>query len=206
MKDKLGRSYDDIYKELYDLLNGVQQISEELCDAIFERSSVLHFDKGEYLSIEDKECNTLFFVIRGFCSCFYHKDGKECILDFISPGSFCTSFYGFYGNEKSLFNIKAIENTIAIALSKENFNELKRESSEFVAFFNRILEIQTSKLEDRLFRMISNRAEERVKHYMKTREIQYLLKHVHQYSVASYLNMTPETFAKIFGKLNKDDA
>ena len=47
MKDKLGISYDDIYKELYDLLNGVQQISEELCDAIFERSSVLHFDKGE---------------------------------------------------------------------------------------------------------------------------------------------------------------
>ena len=30
MKDKLGISYDDIYKELYDLLNGVQQISEEL--------------------------------------------------------------------------------------------------------------------------------------------------------------------------------
>lgn len=206
MSNKQGLSYDDIYKELSDSLNGIQQISEELCDAIFERCSVLYFDKGDYLSVEEKECNTLFFIIKGFCSCFYHKDGKECVLDFISPSSFCTSFYGFFGNEKSLFNIRATENTTAVALSKENFNDLKRQNSEFVTFFNRILEIQTAKLEDRLFRMISNRAEERVKHYMKTREIQYLLKHVHQYSVASYLNMTPETFAKIFGRLNKDDA
>lgn len=205
MTQKEVQTYDDIYRELLGLLNGIHPLSASSCDVLFEQSSVLCFDKGECLSAEGKEGNTLFFVVRGFCSCFYYKNGKECILDFVGPGAFCASFYGLFGGEKSLFNIKAIEETVAVAISRKNYNDLRKSSPEFAAFFQRVLEMQTARLEDRLFRMVSNRAEDRVKHYLETREIQYLLRHVHQYSIASYLNMTPETFAKILGRLNKDD-
>ena len=57
--------------------------------------------------------------------------------------------------------------------------------------------------EERYYRMRSNNAEGRIRYYQDTHDIQFLLQHVPQYSVASYLNMTPETFAKIWGQQNK---
>lgn len=204
MKEKVKIPYDSVYKEMFTYLGKYHLISEELSEAIYEVSTVVEFKKGELLLAENRDCNSLYFIVRGFCSCYYGKEGKDCIMGFAREGDFCVSYHSFLGRRKSLFSIKATEDTTAVSISRENFENLWLKYSEFISLFCIILESIVIENEEKMYIMRSNKAEGRVKHYMGTRDIQFLLKHVPQYSIASFLDMTPETFAKIFGRLNKE--
>lgn len=195
--------YDTIYDDMCLYLKNYYSISDELSEMLFECCTLQHFEKGDLLVSEDTECNYLYFIIRGFCSCCYVKDGKEHVLRFIGEGDFGLLFHSFLGRRRALLNIKAVEDTVALCLTWENFEMLSKQNMDFVLLFYNVLMNFVIEYEDRDFRMRSNSAEGRVAYYQSTHEIQRLLKHVPQYSIASYLGMTPETFAKILGRLNK---
>lgn len=195
--------YDTIYNDMCTYLKDYYSVSDELSDVLFERCTLQHFKKNDLLISEDLECNNLYFIIRGFCSCCYLKDGKEHILRFMREGDFCLLFHGFLGRRKALLNVKAMKETTVLCLNRENFEYLSKNYSDFVLLFYNVMEKFVVESEERYYRMRSNNAEGRIRYYQDTHDIQFLLQHVPQYSVASYLNMTPETFAKIWGQQNK---
>lgn len=195
--------YDTIYNDMCTYLKDYYSVSDELSDILFERCTLQHFKKNDLLISEDMECNNLYFIIRGFCSCCYLKDGKEHILRFMREGDFCLLFHGFLGRRKALLNVKAMKETTVLCLNRENFEYLSKNYSDFVLLFYNVMEKFVVESEERYYRMRSNNAEGRIRYYQDTHDIQFLLQHVPQYSVASYLNMTPETFAKIWGQQNK---
>ncbi len=195
--------YDTIYNDMCTYLKDYYSVSDELSDILFERCTLQHFKKNDLLISEDLECNNLYFIIRGFCSCCYLKDGKEHILRFMREGDFCLLFHGFLGRRKALLNVKAMKETTVLCLNRENFEYLSKNYSDFVMLFYNVMEKFVVESEERYYRMRSNNAEGRIRYYQDTHDIQFLLQHVPQYSVASYLNMTPETFAKIWGQQNK---
>ena len=204
MKDNRKVLYDIVYEKMFTVMNNYHPVSESLRELIYDNSAPVRFTKGELLLTENRECNVLFFIAGGFCSCFYNKDGKECIIRFAGDGNFCTSWHSFLGKQRSLINIKATEDTTAVCFKREQFDKLWEESTEFVAVICRVLEMYAIESEEKTFRMRSNQAEGRVRHCMDTREIHYLMKHVPRYNIASYLNMTQETFSKIFTQLNRE--
>ena len=195
--------YDTIYNDMCTYLKDYYSVSDELSDILFERCTLQHFKKNDLLISEDLECNNLYFIIRGSCSCCYLKDGKEHILRFMREGDFCLLFHGFLGRRKALLNVKAMKETTVLCLNRENFEYLSKNYSDFVMLFYNVMEKFVVESEERYYRMRSNNAEGRIRYYQDTHDIQFLLQHVPQYSVASYLNMTPETFAKIWGQQNK---
>ena len=195
--------YDTIYNDMCTYLKSYYSVSDELSDALFERCTLQYFKKNDLLISEEQECNNLYFIIQGFCSCCYLKDGKEHVLHFMREGDFCLLFHGFLGRRKALLNIKAMKDTTALCLNRDNFEYLSKNYADFVLLFYNVIAQFVVESEERDYRMRSNNAKGRVKYYNDTHDIQYLLQHVPQYSVASYLNMTPETFAKIWGQQNK---
>lgn len=204
MEDNRKILYDVVYEKMFDAINSSHPISENLRELIYENSSPYDFSKDEFLLTENKECNVLFFIVKGFCSCFYNKDGKECILRFAKECQFCTSWYSFLGRKKSLINIKATEDTTVVLIKRENFDYLLDECPEFVSVFCKALGAYAIESEERAYRMRSNLVEGRIRFYKETHEIHYLMKHVPNYSIASFLNMTQETFSKKLAKLNKE--
>lgn len=204
MEDSRKMLYDIAYEKMFTAMNRYHPVSESLREMIYDNSVSSQFSKGELLLTESRECNMLFFIASGFCSCFYNKDGKECIMRFAGEENFCTSWHSFFGKQRSLINIKATEDTMTVYFTREHFDKLWDESTEFVAVICRILEMYAIESEEKIFRMRSNQAEGRVRHYMDTHEIHYLMKHVPRYNIASYLDMTQETFSKIFTQLNKE--
>lgn len=204
MEDNRKGLYDMVYEKMFAVMNNYHPVSESLRELIYDNSTPVRFMKGELLLTENRECNVLFFIVGGFCSCFFNKDGKEGIMRFAGEGDFCTSWHGFLGKQRSLINIKATEDTMVVCFRREHFDKLWEESAEFVAVIYRVLEMFAIESEEKAFRMRSNLAEGRVKHFMDTHEIHYLMKHVPRYNIASYLNMTQETFSKIFTQLNKE--
>lgn len=199
---------EDLYDETYNLmcryLREYYPVSDELCDDLFEKCLLVSFKKGELFVSEDRVCHNVYIIMRGFCSCFYVKDGKEYILYFFKEGDFGMLFHTFLSRQKAFLNLKATEDTLAICVSRDNFDYFWHKYHDFVLLFYKVLESYVIGLEEKHYLMRSNCAEDCVKHYSETHEIQYLMRHVPQYCIASYLNMTPETFAKILARRNKN--
>lgn len=197
-------TYDVIYEKMFTVMDSYCPMSDAFREMIYNNSAYHNFSKGELLVMENRDCNMLFFIVKGFCSCFYNKDGREYIQRFIRENQFSTVWHSFLGKQKSLFNIKATEDTTVIFIKRENFDYMWSEFPELVSIFCKILESSLVEIEERTFYMRSNQAEGRVRYYKETHEINYLMKHVPRYSIASYLDMTQETFSKIFTRLNKE--
>lgn len=201
--NKVNVLYDNLYQKMCTYLQDYYPVSEELNETLFRLSAIQNFKKGELLVSEDWECNNLYFIIRGFCSCYYNKDGKEFVMRYIKEGDFGLLFHAFLGKKKALLNIKATENTDVLCLNRDNFEYLRNNFKDFALLFYNVVERFVIEHEEMYYRMRSNDAQERVKHYKDAHHIQFLLQHVPQYSIATFLNMTPETFAKIWGQENK---
>lgn len=196
-------TYDAIYQKLFTAMEEYLLISTDFKRYIYEHSSVYDFEKGDVLLMDHKDCNIMYYIVEGFCSSYYNKDGREFVMQFFCENSFCTSWHSFLGKQKSFVAVKAVEKTTVIGIKREQFDWLSRISPEFSLFMARILEKHIIEIEEHNYRMRSLPARERVAHYMDSHEIYYLMKHVPRYSIASYLNMTQETFSKILSEKNK---
>lgn len=96
----------------------------------------------------------------------------------------------------------ANEDTTVLCISRENYDSLLQQSMEFLFFVNTIIERAAIKYEKVYYQMRSKSALERVRNCWDTHEFQSLIKKVPQYRIASYLQMTPENFAKMQRNLN----
>ena len=88
MEDNRKVLYDIVYEKMFTVMNNYHPVSESFRELIYDNSTPVRFTKGELLLTENRVCNVLFFIAGGFCSCFYNKDGKECVMRFAGDGNF----------------------------------------------------------------------------------------------------------------------
>lgn len=189
-------SYDAIYEKMFAVLEGYYPLSDDLCKLILRNSKPFIYSKGDLLLTEGRDCSVLYFISKGFCFSYYDKDGEECVIGFSEEEEFCTHWPSFLGGQKSNINIKASQETHTIVMTRDNINNLLDESREFIFILYKILGGHVIEEGDRAFIIRSNTAEGRIRYYMDTNEIYHLMKYVPQYSIASYLEMTPQVFSK----------
>lgn len=101
------------------------------------------------------------------------------------------------------FTVKTSECSTILVLGYTDFVMLFRDFPEFRALMFRIAVHRFIRQEsvEYVFRCFT--AEERIVHFWKLHQLQEWIQHIPQYRIASWLNMTPETFAKIWGSLNR---
>ncbi len=204
MKQRIDLFPDRAYERLFTLVSEYVPVSDRFRELIYERSYMVSFAKEELLQEEGKLCNSLFFIAGGFCASYYSTVTKECILGFFEEGQFCTSWYSFESKRKSFMAIKAVVDTAAVVISYEHYDFILRECPEFAYVICRVLSNIIQVGEERSYVLRSRSARGRVQYYKDNHDIYYLMKHVPQYSIASFLNMTPETFSKIISERDKD--
>lgn len=98
MEDNRKVLYDIVYEKMFTVMNNYHPVSESLRELIYDNSAPVRFTKGELLLTENRECNVLFFIAGGFCSCFYNKMGKNVSYDLPVTGIFVRHGIAFWGN------------------------------------------------------------------------------------------------------------
>jgi len=99
--------------------------------------------KGEYLLCEGDVCKYESFVIKGCLKSYYTDDsGSEHIVDFLVEEWWADDLYSFFTQTESKSNIRALENTEVLQISKDDLETL----------YQRIPKVE------RLFRLIFQRA------------------------------------------------
>ena len=83
MEDNRKVLYDIVYEKMFTVMNNYHPVSESLRELIYDNSAPVRFTKGELLLTENRECNVLFFIAGGFCSCFYNCGKKVLNLSLL---------------------------------------------------------------------------------------------------------------------------
>ena len=94
------------------------------------------FATGKFLLREGDICRYESFITKGCLKTYYlDEDGIEHIVDFLVEEWWADDLYSFFTETASKSNIKAIENTDVVQISKNNLELLYQKIPKFERFF-----------------------------------------------------------------------
>jgi CRP-like cAMP-binding protein len=162
--------------------------------------------RGEFLLREGDVCKYESFVVKG-CLKTYYQDGNgfEHIIDFSIEEWWADDLYSLLTQTASKSNIKAIEDTDILQISKSDLELLYQKIPVFERFFRILFQHAYITQREQINLALSASAEERYLLFLKQKP--YAEKRFSQKDIASYLGITPQflsTLKKKLGRVNVD--
>ena len=152
--------------------------------------------KFDFLSSYEKIERNLYFILEGTFHQYYPLE-TNFTTSFAIPHMFYNSFESFVTKSPSKVVIQALSNAEVIGISRDTFYKNIFANWSFERAYRLKTEAQLMERYERDF-LLKLTSTQRVIHYLKTKP-QFFQKIPQKY-IASFLNLTPETFSRILKK------
>lgn len=155
-------------------------------------------DKNVSFAAAGKPCKELGFVIRGAVRFCNTVDGKEITGYFCFENSFVTAIKSYLTGEPCLYDIKTLEDTVLVTISKENLQALLQHpvlSSKTERFGRLVAEHFNILFEDRLKSFIIKSPEERYLDLLETGKD--IVQRIPVQYIAQFIGITPVSLSRI---------
>lgn len=187
-------SFTAYLKQIFEL----SKEDEDFTQKHFERQE---FKKNEILLNGGDVCTKLHFVSEGLLRTFHiNKNGTEFTRLFVPEGKFCTVLLSFQEKIPSPATIQAIENSVLHSISHTNFLKIISASAAAKNIYTSILENYQNFQIARLEFLTTLSPQEKVEEFLK--ENSSLELRVSDKIIASYLQITPETYSRCKKKMS----
>ena len=187
-------SFKDYLKQIFEL----SKEDEDFTEKHFERQE---FKKNEILLNGGEVCTKLHFVSEGLLRTFHiNKNGTEFTRLFVPEGKFCTVLLSFQEKIPSPATIQAIENSVLYSISHSNFIKIISGSVAAKNIYTSILENYQNFQIARLEFLTTLSPQEKVEEFLK--ENTDLELRISDKIIASYLQITPETYSRCKKKMS----
>ncbi len=160
------------------------------------------FKKGDYVLLDGEVQLNLIMVKKGTVMMFSDNDGAREIVDFAYLNRLCVDIDSFAHQTESMFSIICIENTEIEMISFKDLNELFDASHDIERAYRKILETVLSATIKRLLNQHVLTIQERFDQLIKSRP-ELFSRVPHKY-LASYINVDPTNFSKLYNKCAQD--
>lgn len=171
---------------------------EKLAKLFFEPIEV---KKNEIILEAGKTCNYLYFIDKGLLRTFHtNSNGTEFTRLIASENDFCTILISFQGGTSSPAAIQALENGKILRISYENFRKFITASENANKIYIKILEDFQNFQIQRIEFLTSYNPQEKVVYFLK--ENAAIEPRLADKIIASYLQITPETYSRCKKKLS----
>lgn len=180
---------------LIDIIKEKIDISDNEIEILTSNFQIITKQKNEYLVIEGSKSLYLYFIIDGFVRYFHIDDGNEITTQISTTKDFVTSFESFLNNSFSKENIQCTSDCTLLRISKDEYQNLYREVSNWSLFCKNVYEDQIRKISERANSLQKLSASQR---YLKLLNKQpkialnTAVKHL-----ASYLGIKPQSLSRI---------
>lgn len=182
-------------------LQEISNFSQEELNEIQTHFEIQSFKKNEILLNSDEVCHYLYFVTTGILRTFHlNANASEFTRLIVSEGEFCTILISFQEKVASPAFIQALEHGSLLRISNENFRKLISENSKFEKVYLQILEKFQNFQIKRIEFLTSYSPQEKVDIFLK--EQTELSERLTDKVIATYLQITPETFSRCKKKSN----
>ena len=165
-----------------------------------------YIPNGEFLLREGDICKYESFVTKGCLKTYYlDENGFEHIIDFSIEEWWADDLYSLLTQTASRSNIKAIEDTSILQISKTDLEMLYQKIPKFERFFRILFQNAYITQREQINSALSASAQERYLLFIKKKP--YAEKRFPQKDIASYLGVTPQflsTMKKKLGRVNVD--
>ena len=157
---------------------------------------------GEFLLHEGDICRYESFVVKGCLKNYYQdENGFEHIIDFLIEEWWADDLYSLLTQTASKSNIKAIEDTDVLQISKTDLELLYQKIPVFERFFRILFQNAYITKREQINLALSASAKERYLLFVKKKP--YAEKRFSQKDIASYLGVTPQFLSTLKKKLNQ---
>jgi CRP-like cAMP-binding protein len=157
---------------------------------------------GEFLLREGTVCKYESFVTKGCLKTYYlDENGFEHIIDFSIEEWWADDLYSLLTQTPSKSNIKAIEDTDILQITKADLELLYQKIPTFERFFRVLFQNAYITQREQINSALSASAEERYLLFIKKKP--YAEKRFTQKDIASYLGITPQFLSALKRKLGR---
>jgi len=157
---------------------------------------------GEFLLHEGEVCRYQSFIDKGCLKSYYmDENADEHIVDFVIEEWWADDLYSFFTGTPAKSNIKAIEKTELMQISKNNLELLFQKVPKFERFFRILFQNAYIAQKNQINQILSARAEERYILFLKHKP--YADKRFSQKDIASYIGVTPQFLSGLKKKMKK---
>jgi len=157
------------------------------------------FKKKDFLLQNGIVSKYEFFIVDGCVRTFIPDlNGIEHNVMFSIENWWCGDLQSFINQTNSSYSIQALENTVVLAINKNDWEKLTQQSEVFSSYTRSLYQSAVIAQQNRLVQNLSLTAIERYKHFIS--KYPTLLQRVSQKHIASYLGITPEFFSFIKNK------
>lgn len=171
------------------------EISTQDEEKIKKYFKVKNVEKNEILLNAGEVCNHMYFVVQGILRTFHlNGNGTEFTRLIRKENQFCTVLLSFLEKKSSVATIQALEKGVLLAISSEDFRTLTKESEVAQKIYTKTLEDFENFHLKRLEFLTSYSPKEKTEIFLK--EYQELEPRLTDKVIASYLQITPETYCR----------
>lgn len=172
----------------------------ENIETVLDCFSEISIKRNSMLLEQGAVCKRVYFVAKGFLQVFvYDKEMNETTRDIVIEGNWCSELMSFGKGVPSTENIKAVENTDLLYITKEDFQRLITTIPQFDIVYKQILEASYANSVYRINSFVSLSALERIQWLMQNRPT--LMTRVSSKLIASYLGIHKDVFSRLKAKL-----
>lgn len=156
------------------------------------------FHKGDFLVREGQFCQHVYYIKKGMVKVSSFNDDREFIMRFFPEHMFVTVLNSFTDQTPSHFQIKALEDGVALMLHRDKMEELCKSNHEFEMLIRRWFQWAAAQMLSRLGVMLENDAATRYKIFVENNTA--LMQRVSLGDLANYLGITQASLSKIRAK------
>lgn len=182
-------------ENIFQLLSQVMPLSQELKENLATKIFIRKEAKGTVLISQDRICDQLFFIKKGFLRGFHYHNGKEITAWFGFENDFATSIYSFVSRKPGFENIEVIEDSVLYAISYDDLNDIYHKHPEFNYVGRLLTEKYYIDLMERTLCLQFQSAKESYEQLVENQP--YILQRASLGHIASYLGISQETLSRI---------
>lgn len=185
-------TFNPIFKEIRKYV----AINSDTINLIIPYLKKKKYPKNETLLSLGEYNNKIFFIVRGLVREFFiSESGEDLTTQIVNEDSFFYSSISFHYEQPSSRIVEALEDCEVIFIEKKDFKALADKVPELLILNLQIMERVLISFEHRSELWKMKPASSRLKKFLLSYPL--LAKRVSKKHLASFLNITPETFSRI---------
>lgn len=183
---------------LYSFFEQVYPLTKDDFKNIIKYIKKEEFKKGDFILKMDQIENKTCFILKGVVHQFVIIDDENFTIDISLPGMSFNNFTSFVEETPSNQIQEVISDSEILYLEKKDSEKLLIESPSFCYIYSKLYEQVHLEREKRSLILQHKNAEKRFELFLETiQKSNRFLNEVSQKLIASYLNLTPETYSRV---------
>ncbi len=147
-------------------------------------------------------CSNIYYIEKGLLiSLLTDEKGEKHVVQFAFEDHWISDLYSFFSQKPAIITIETLEDTMALAITKENFELAMQKLPQFERFFRILIQNAYIHSQQRIAKTFTDDAEQRYKDLICTNP--NFLQRVPQYLIASFLGIKPQSLSRIRQNMHK---